>query len=509
MSEIFLSYARADDETPPAAGDRPGWVKFFHDILWYELKQRVSKDLRFWRDVYDIEPDGDFAREIEDALREAIVMVAVLSPNYVTRPWCRRELESFAKASPGADAAQQSERVFKVLKHNIPEQDLPVVLQNRGRGYKFFEIDPTTGTEHPYFMAGRLLARHEQAYLELINELTERIKRRLPVLLARAVAPAPPPSRFVFVAPPPSSSAVMETYRILTQQLETEGLGVLPRPGDPFPDTLTDAQRLLAEAIGRAELAIHLIGESSGKTCDGATEPMVPMQLRLSAAATTERPGLRRLIWYTDKIAAKGPAHAELLRALADCDATRAPLRPGRDEVVSGAYDNFLGLVQRTLHPALAPTPMQEADRTGETLADKTLYVVAADEDIAFTRGPLRGALRSLGLTVEVPLSPDRPKDVRDKHEATRLQSADAVLVTWGAQRVDWVEDQLFRFRKQWLELGRSRPFEGLALVLADPDSDEKHDEEPAAPGDTIIDLRGGIDAARLQPLARRLRAGA
>jgi hypothetical protein len=276
MSEIFLSYARADDETPPAAGDRPGWVKFFHDNLWYELKQRFSKDLLFWRDVNDIEPDGEFAREIEDALRKAIVMVAVLSPNYVTRPWCRRELESFVKASPGADAAQQSDRVFKILKHNVPEQDLPIALQNRGRGYRFFEIDPATGIEHPYFMAGRLLAKHEQAYLEVINELAERIKRRLPELLARAVALTPPASRFVFVAPPPSSSAVMETYRILTQQLETEGFGVLPRPGDPFPDTLPDAQKLLAEAIGRAELAIHLIGESSGKTCDDATEPMVP-----------------------------------------------------------------------------------------------------------------------------------------------------------------------------------------------------------------------------------------
>jgi hypothetical protein len=347
MSEIFLSYAWADDQTPPAVGDRPGWVKFFHDILWYELKQRVSKDLRFWRDVNDTEPDGDFAREIEDALRRAIVMVAVLSPNYVTRPWCRREVESFTKTSTGAEDARRSEQVFKILKHNIDEQDLPAALQNRGRGYKFFEIDPATGSEHPYFMAGRLLAKHEQAYLELINELAERIKRRLPGLLAPPVAPTLPPSRFVFVAPPPSSSTVMETYRILTKQLEMEGFGVLPRPGDPFPDTLTDAQKLLADAIGRAELAIHLIGDSSGKTCGGATEPIVPMQLRLSAATMTERPGLRRLLWYTDKIPAKSSAHAELLRALADCDATRAPLLPGRDEVVSGAYDNFLGLVQR------------------------------------------------------------------------------------------------------------------------------------------------------------------
>src|SRR5262249_27671683 len=143
------------------------------------------------------------------------------------------------------------------------------------------------------------------------------------------------------------------------------------------------------------------------------------------------------------------------------------------------------------------------------TLTDKALYIVAADKDVAFARGPLRGALRSLGVTVEVPLPPDRPKDVRDKHETTRLRMADAVLVIWGATRVDWVEDQLFRFRKQWLELGRNRPFEDLVLVLANPDSDEKRDEQPAAPGDTLIDLRGGLDAARLQPLARRLGANA
>jgi hypothetical protein len=194
-----------------------------------------------------------------------------------------------------------------------------------------------------------------------------------------------------------------------------------------------------------------------------------------------------------------------LLRALADCDKTRAPLLPGRDEIVSGAYDTFLGLVQRTLHRA--PAPMQEVDRTGKTLKDKTLYIVAADEDVAFARGPLRGALRSLGVTVEVPLPPDKPKDVRDRHEARRLQAADAVLVIWGAQPVEWAEDHLFRFRQQWQEIGRSRPFEDLAVVLADPDSDEKRDEQPAAPGD-IIDLRGGFDAVRLQPFIRRLGVG-
>jgi hypothetical protein len=187
--------------------------------------------------------------------------------------------------------------------------------------------------------------------------------------------------------------------------------------------------------------------------------------------------------------------HAELLRALADCDATRA-LLPDRDEIVSGTQDSFFGLVQRTLQRAAPP---QEAVQ-----AEKTLYIVAADEDVAFARGTLRATLRGVGIEVEVPLPPDRPKDVRERHEATRLQAADVVLVLWGAKRVDWVEDQLFRFRKHWESLGRSRAFDAVALGVVDPNSEEKDIEKPAAPGDTI-DLRGGVDVTRLQPLARRL----
>src|SRR3712207_7347107 len=37
--------------------------------------------------------------------------------------------------------------------------------------------------------------------------------------------------------------------------------------------------------------------------------------------------------------------------------------------------------------------------------------------------------LRRLGAEVEVPLPPDRPKDVREAHEALRLRTADAAVV--------------------------------------------------------------------------------
>src|SRR3954447_6531305 len=77
MSEcpIFLSYTRVDDTVTKSEPDRPGWVRFFHDHLREELRQRVSHDLHFWRDVEDIEPDARFAREIEEALRRAMLMI--------------------------------------------------------------------------------------------------------------------------------------------------------------------------------------------------------------------------------------------------------------------------------------------------------------------------------------------------------------------------------------------------------------------------------------------------
>jgi hypothetical protein len=492
--QIFLSYARVDDEIPPAADKdrRPGWVKFFYDNLWYELRQRVSTDLHFWRDVNDIEPDGVFAREIREALEQAIFMVAVLSPNYIERPWCRRELNDFIDSPPGVDPTPRSERIFKILKHNVPEIDLPPSLQNRGRGYAFYVIDPTTGNEQPFFMAGRLRTQYEQAYFDLINELAERIRARIPSAILPRDRRAP--RRFVFVAPPPVGSSVMEIYSALTKQLIVDGFGVLPPPSEAFPDRLADAQRMLAEAIGPASLAIHLIGESSGKTCDGATEPMVPMQLSHSATAMRERPELRRLIWIAGKDGGNA-SHNVLLKAIADCNDSRAPLLPGRDEIVSGVYDSFLGLIQRTLRDG-PPPPL--ASRSA-----RTLWIVAADDDVAFARGEFRRALRGLGAPVDVPLPPNRPAEVRSDYEAKRLQTADSVIVLWGSQPVDWVEDQLYQLRQ--LNAARSRPFDGIALAVLAPDSDEKRHEEPAGPGETVIDLRLGLDDERLRPLVRLL----
>ena len=84
-------------------------------------------DLHFWRDVNDIEPDGVFEREIRAALEQAMFMVAVLSPNYILRKWCLRELGDFINFPPGVDPTPlPAELQLAILWQEILKRDLRI-----------------------------------------------------------------------------------------------------------------------------------------------------------------------------------------------------------------------------------------------------------------------------------------------------------------------------------------------------------------------------------------------
>ena len=211
--QIFLSYAQADDEVPEPG--RLGWVRFFYNQLRVALIPRISGDLHFWRDVNDIEPDARFAREIQEALKQAMLMIAVVSPKYLERPWCKKELFEFFGLQTDTDEDTRTERIVKILKHNVPENMLPDPLRDRGRGYRFYEMDPDKRIELPYYMNGRLMQRYEQAYFEMINEITERLAARIRASAPALEAPAPAPeapAHTVFVAAPPAGSSIREVY---------------------------------------------------------------------------------------------------------------------------------------------------------------------------------------------------------------------------------------------------------------------------------------------------------
>jgi hypothetical protein len=161
-----------------------------------------------------------------------------------------------------------------------------------------------------------------------------------------------------------------------------------------------------------------------------------------------------------------------------------------RDDVVTGKFDAFLDQVRRAL-----PKPEEPPRQPGSSLETPTVYIVAHDEDVAFVRhASFRGALRDeLAMVIDVPLKPDASAEVRKRHEAERLREADIALVLWGHGDVNWVEERL-RLLRAWSALGRARPFTHIVLLLGEPITPEKQDEDPLAPSEikaTAADIRG------------------
>jgi hypothetical protein len=156
---VFISYARADDEKPPFDDTIQGWVKFFWEQLRWELTNKGVHHAKLWLDRYEIEPAEDFTQKIEEALQEARLIIPILSPNWVQRSWCRKEIFRFVELR-----AENSEGIVPVEKIEPPQLDLPEPLKNR-EGYKFFTKD-VSGAVREFYWRG---LKDQTAYFEVLK----------------------------------------------------------------------------------------------------------------------------------------------------------------------------------------------------------------------------------------------------------------------------------------------------------------------------------------------------
>src|SRR5215468_4372305 len=93
--EVFISYRRLDnDPPPPPPNDRSGFVDYLLRDLRYDLTQLGVPKAILWQDRSKIEPGDVWSKAILNALNKAELFIAVLSRNYITSPWCKKELNT-------------------------------------------------------------------------------------------------------------------------------------------------------------------------------------------------------------------------------------------------------------------------------------------------------------------------------------------------------------------------------------------------------------------------------
>ncbi|MGE0144183.1 MAG: TIR domain-containing protein [Planctomycetota bacterium] len=93
-SEVFLSYARKDNEQP-VDRDGHGWVTAFDQELKRRHHQFTGKELRTFFDRDAIDAGVDWRRRLGLGLRDSRLFLAFLTPNYITSDNCLWEWEQY------------------------------------------------------------------------------------------------------------------------------------------------------------------------------------------------------------------------------------------------------------------------------------------------------------------------------------------------------------------------------------------------------------------------------
>lgn len=280
---VFISYAHDDDIKPSIDKEACGWVTFFWNVLFDILIENGDKHAGLWIDHNQIKPASPFTPEIEKALEQARLFIAVFSKNWIQSEWCKKEFQFFYDKHSDA-----SDRLIPVYKHLLEREALPKAIQGHEAriGFQFFEIDDKTKHANYFYFQGQI---EKQRYLSVIQEIAELIANKLDdAQLSSSTTPITLPEKTVYIAL--AASDLREERQFLVNNLEKMGIDVVPKNEAPLQAEAFG--KVVIDDLSKASLAVHLLGENDGITLEGGTEPIVRQQLHLARNTL-----LPRILW--------------------------------------------------------------------------------------------------------------------------------------------------------------------------------------------------------------------
>jgi len=471
---IFMSYAHDDDLILSPGADELGFVSFLDQQLRLKLRDLGARQANVWRDRRRISQGDQFADTIDDGLKQAELLVVVMSPNWMQRPYCRKEFETFLNLRRAAGVINPAARMLVVGKGYVDRSARPMELQGQ-EGFLFYSRDDQNDVSAvtPFFNRGKCTDRYYSELDDLASGLQQRVTQiqagAPSVQAAPQTAPIVAPNgRTVFLAKP--ASDMKAAYVRLVTELQGKGFTVAPDPSADMPSDAS-AQSFATDALTKAEVFVHLVGDSGGFAPEGL-DNLVRLQLALARAraAPTEGPQgqrLNRRIVWAPKILDEGGAvpsgpgvERDPLKALERFDQQIAT-----DKIDGDILSKFVEyLFQYLAETAPKPVAMAEA---GDKL-DVYLSYHSADEDFA---GAIAQVLRESAVKPRIPVA-DSDADSR-RYNSDLLAKCDAVTLCWGNASEVWVRSEADRL-SDWQALGRKGQFAFRGLIAGPPPASHK-----------------------------------
>lgn len=443
--DIFLSYARVDDQT--VGESERGWVSTFEKHLQVALDRRAGRigAVKIWRDLRRIDGNQLFDRTIEVALDATAVFVALTSNGYLASDYCRQELAWFrdrAAADPIGLTAGDRLRIINVLLTNVDRERWPEEY-DRTRGFPFHDAERDDDRGVPSEPDSPEFKRQLRELADALYELLEAMK---PASGSRARKDA----GTVFLADVPRQLSGQK--RRLAESLERHGLEIVSGVPPPFEEASHDYR--VIEALEKADLSVHLLDAHAGQGIDGRqglTYPQHQVELALEHAAA-------RTFWIPRGLefdAITDKPHQDFLREL----------ERGREG--SGSYD-FVRGVRAELRDLVVEKVKDLRRRSGAgSGGERSCLLVTHDKDTKHV-WPVAMAIQKQGIRPFVNQLADEPKAVLELFEE-RLKGVARLIVFYGAVSRVWVEKRIEAAAKLAVMQGRLHDLE-LAVFDAPPE---------------------------------------
>src|SRR5215467_5677413 len=121
--DLFISYA--------SENNRDGWVEQFEKTLGQELGDLLGRHFgreSIFFDKREPEVAQSFPQELINAARDSAILVPILSPSYLTSPWCSHERTEFFSRLP--HGAEPAECLSPVVVRPIEDSGLDALYRN-------------------------------------------------------------------------------------------------------------------------------------------------------------------------------------------------------------------------------------------------------------------------------------------------------------------------------------------------------------------------------------------